>query len=143
VDALKVQAKHFDEGKPPLDQLPFKALSQVAHVMAFGAKKYGRYNWRAGQAWTKYAASTLRHTFAWIYGEDTDPESGFSHLAHAVCNLIFLMEWQRTGVGEDDRYHPLVATPVAELCPTCEGLKTYNGKTCALCGGSGLRVPRK
>lgn len=101
---LKPSASHFDAGKAPLDQLPFHSLMAVAKVMDFGAKKYGRYNWRAGQEWTRYAASGLRHLYAWISGEDNDPESGISHLAHGVCNLLFLLEWQRTGKGEDDRY---------------------------------------
>ena len=40
-----------------------------------------------------------RHIFAWWGGEDKDPETGFSHLAHAACCLLFLMEFQRNGWG--------------------------------------------
>ena len=45
-----------------------------------------------------------RHIFAWWGGQDKDPETGFSHLAHAGCCLIFLMEYQRNGYGTDDRF---------------------------------------
>jgi hypothetical protein len=41
--------------------------------------------------------------FAWWRGEDTDPETGLSHLAHAGCCLMFLMEYQRNSWGTDDR----------------------------------------
>ncbi len=45
-----------------------------------------------------------RHIFAWWGGEDKDPETGFSHLAHAGCCLLFLMEFQRNSWGTDDRF---------------------------------------
>jgi hypothetical protein len=33
----------------------------------------------------------MRHIAAWQSTGNTDPESGHHHLAHAACNLIFLM----------------------------------------------------
>ncbi len=36
--------------------------------------------------------------------EYRDPETGFSHLAHAGCCLIFLMEFQSNEWGTDDRF---------------------------------------
>lgn len=97
-------ALHDDSTKPPMAMLPNGPLRAVAQVMAMGAKKYGDHNWRKGSQWTRYASSALRHIFAWLAGEDNDPESGLSHLAHAVCNLLFILEWQQVGVGVDDRY---------------------------------------
>lgn len=96
-------ASHDDLTKPPLAQIPGEPLREVASVLAFGAKKYGWHNWRGGSEWVRYASSALRHIFAWLGGENRDPESGCLHLAHAICNLMFIMEWQRTDVGEDDR----------------------------------------
>jgi len=54
--------------------------------------------------WTRLVGASLRHIFAWIAGEEKDPESGISHIAHATCNLVFLLEYILTSTGEDDRY---------------------------------------
>jgi hypothetical protein len=80
------------------------ALEQIAKVLAAGAEKYDDHNWRGGFKWTRLAGSTLRHLFAWLGGEDTDPETGLSHLAHAGCNVMFLLEHEAHNLGEDDRW---------------------------------------
>ena len=90
--------------KPPLDLLPSAAMEEIAEVFAFGANKYGAYNWARGARWGRYFAALLRHVWAWWRGEDRDPESGKSHLAHAGASLLFLMEYQRNGWGTDDRF---------------------------------------
>jgi hypothetical protein len=97
-------AMRANVNKLRLDLLPFKAIEDIAEVITFGTKKYDENNWRKGFPWTSLIASALRHIFAWIQGEDTDPESGLSHIAHAGCNLLFLLETIRTERGEDDRY---------------------------------------
>jgi hypothetical protein len=89
--------------KPRLDLLPAGALTEIAQVLTFGAEKYGAHNWSRGTAWSRYYAALLRHLFAWWGGEDRDPETGASHLAHAGCCLLFLLEYQRHGWGSDDR----------------------------------------
>jgi hypothetical protein len=76
----------------------------VARVLAHGAEKYDPYNWCNGTRWGRCYRALLSHAWAWWRGEDTDPESGLSHLAHCICNLLFLMEYQRNGWGEDDRF---------------------------------------
>lgn len=96
----------FDDGKPDLSLLPPEALTEIAKVLTFGAKKYAAHNWRKGFKWTRVFASTLRHLFAWLRGEDLDPETGLSHLAHAGCNVLFLLTFVLTKTGEDDRYKP-------------------------------------
>jgi hypothetical protein len=41
---------------------------------------------------------------AWNDGESVDPETGISHLAHAACNLLFLLDYEaRNMVDFDDR----------------------------------------
>jgi hypothetical protein len=40
----------------------------------------------------RYYAAALRHLPAWRGGEELDPESGLTHLAHALANAAFLME---------------------------------------------------
>lgn len=93
----------FDQDKPPLDLLPMEALIQVADVLKDGAIKYGRNNWQKGMRWTRLLGGALRHLFAWGKGEDTDPETGRSHLAHAACCVLFLISYQTYQKGDDDR----------------------------------------
>ena len=93
-----------DKPKTRFDLIPFAAIGEIADVLAFGAGKYGTNNWCAGAGWGRYFSALCRHIFAWWGGEDKDPETGCSHLAHAGCCLIFLMEYQRNGWGTDDRF---------------------------------------
>jgi hypothetical protein len=90
--------------KPRLELLPGAALEQIAEVLTYGAAKYDANNWCRGARWGRYYAALLRHLFAWWRGEDRDAETGLSHLAHAGCCLLFLMEYQRNGWGSDDRF---------------------------------------
>jgi hypothetical protein len=90
--------------KPRLELLPMVGLEQIAEVLTYGAAKYEANNWRRGARWGRYFAALLRHVFAWWRGEDRDPETGMSHLAHAGCCLLFLMEYQQSGLGTDDRF---------------------------------------
>lgn len=91
-------------GKTRFDLVPFEAVADIADVLAYGAHKYSANNWCRGADWSRYFAALCRHVFAWWNGEDRDPETGLSHLAHAGCCLIFLMQYQRHGWGTDDRF---------------------------------------
>ena len=95
--------KH-DQGKPDLTLIPRSALEAQARVMGFGARKYGRDNYRQGFPYTRLLAAALRHITAFNDGEDQDPESGESHLAHALCCIAMLIECQRLGTASDDRF---------------------------------------
>ena len=53
--------------------------------------------------WSQCYAPAMRHLLAWWQGEDTDPESGMPHLWHAETDVGFLVEYERTGKGMDDR----------------------------------------
>lgn len=90
--------------KPRLELLPGVALEQISEVLTLGAAKYGANNWARGARWGRYYAALLRHLFAWWRGKDCDDETGLSHLAHAGCCLLFLMEYQRNSWGTDDRF---------------------------------------
>lgn len=95
--------KH-DQNKPGIALIPGEAIIEIAKAYDFGAKKYSAHNWRQGFEWLRISSAALRHIFAWISGEDKDPESGLSHLAHACCNLMMLITFQTTKTGTDDRY---------------------------------------
>ena len=97
-------ALKFDTDKLPLHLLSTEAMNQTAAVLKFGAQKYAEHNWRAGFAWSRPLSAAMRHITAFNDGEDTDPESGLSHLAHAACCIMFLLEFEKTHPHLDDRY---------------------------------------
>jgi hypothetical protein len=99
-------ALKFDDGKLPLHLLSTEAMNQTAAVLAFGAEKYAAHNWRKGFVWSRPLSATMRHITAFNAGEDKDPESGLSHLAHAACCIMFLLEFEKTHKELDDRYKP-------------------------------------
>lgn len=73
--------------------LPPKAINEVAKVLTFGAQKYDEENWRKlDNLQSRYTSGALRHIFAHIDSETLDTESGLSHLAHAICCLLFKLE---------------------------------------------------
>lgn len=93
-----------DGDKNRLELLPVGPLQDIAEILTFGAKKYADHNWRNGFKWSRLIGACLRHLFAWAGGQDKDPETGKSHLAHAGCCILFLLEHEKRGLGEDDRY---------------------------------------
>jgi hypothetical protein len=103
----------YNAGKPQLDLIPTEQLTQIAEVFGFGADKYGRNNWRhdgSTTSWSETYASIQRHLTAWNDCEDVDPESGFTHLAHAATQIIILMNHAKH-VNQDDRFREEL-TPV-------------------------------
>ena len=97
----------YDDQKPPLGLIPPECLEDIAVVFGFGAEKYGVNNWRDDQhenSWIRTYYSIKRHLNKWHSGEDIDPESGMSHLAHATTQLMILMTAQSEHPEVDDRY---------------------------------------
>ena len=94
----------FDSDKPRLELLSNYAITEMAHVLAYGASKYGDDNWRKGIAWRRLTGAALRHILAFQDGEDLDPETNRSHLAHAMCMIMFALESTRTHPELDDRW---------------------------------------
>jgi hypothetical protein len=91
-----------DAGKARTDLLPFGALEEVAHVMTFGATKYAPYNWH-GLSVSRLFGASLRHLWAFWRGEDNDPETGRSHLAHAACCVLMVLDQMLDRPEFDDR----------------------------------------
>jgi len=100
-----------DGGKPQINMVPFELIQGVAGVLEFGAAKYCKDNWKKGMDWTRCWDSAQRHMWAWQNGEDFDPESGKSHLAHAASNIAFLMWYAENRPEFDDR------TPKSTMSP--------------------------
>lgn len=69
-----------------------------------GEQKYGRYNYCEGMEVSRLAGASLRHIYQWLAGEDTDPESGASHLGHARCCLAMIIETVHLGTAKDNRH---------------------------------------
>jgi len=95
--------KH-DNGKEPLDLVPYEALQEIARVLDFGKQKYGRANWANGINYSRLIAAAMRHLNQYNSGIDTDNETGISHAAHAACNLMFLLWMEKNRPDMDDRW---------------------------------------
>ena len=90
-----------DHSKPRWDLLPLDAVRPIVDVLTFGAVKYSDDNWQTvPNGERRYFAALLRHLQAWQAGEQNDPESGLTHLAHAGCCLVLLL-WFETHPQED------------------------------------------
>lgn len=85
------KADRYNTGKPELSY-PLSArfaLEGVADVMAFGAKKYSRDNWKKGLPLEATLDSLLRHLTKLLDGETIDEESGCHHLDLLATNALF------------------------------------------------------
>lgn len=104
----------FDEGKARIELIAPEFLFATAQVLTFGAQKYADRNWEKGMKWSRCFGAMMRHMWTWwggkgpttksfLFGE-MDSETGFSHLWHAACCLMFLIAYEQRGSGEDDRF---------------------------------------
>jgi hypothetical protein len=86
-----------DAGKLDWTLVPWDALVPIVRVLEYGATKYERDNWlNVPDSTRRYTAALLRHVLAYASGEEKDPDTGESHLAHAGCCLLFLLSHRRT-----------------------------------------------
>jgi Domain of unknown function (DUF5664) len=92
-----------DGGKDPWHLAPWDAFCAIVRVIGFGAEKYAPRNWENGMDWSRVFSAAQRHLTSWWDGENTDPETGMSHLWHAGCCLVFLIAYERRKTGKDDR----------------------------------------
>lgn len=77
------------------------AIQGLLNIVDYGMRKYSNRppdNWKQVQdGKNRYFSAALRHLVAWKSGEALDPESGQSHLHHALCNIAFLAELDSEG----------------------------------------------
>jgi hypothetical protein len=90
--------------KAPMSTVSGPVLAEVGVAMLEGAAKYGRHNYRAvGVRSSVYYDATMRHLIGWWEGEDTDPDSGLSHITKAITSLVVLRDAMLQDKVEDDR----------------------------------------
>ena len=93
IEDAQPEGRKLDGGKAIMGAIPPDAELAVARVLTFGAEKYARDNWRkVPDMDVRYMDAALRHLNAYRRGESVDSESGESHLAHAACCIMFLLQ---------------------------------------------------
>lgn len=93
------------KGRKPqrMELVPWRSVAAISEVYAFGAAKYDEHNWLRGYAWSLSFGALMRHLAAFWAGEDDDPESGLSHLAHAGFHVLALLTFTERFASLDDR----------------------------------------
>lgn len=100
--------KH-DAGKDPWQLLPWDALRVITYILRYGADKYEPRNWERGMDYDRLFRAAIEHLVSWWERDDKgrgpgmDPETGYSHLWHAACCVLFLITYEIRGVGTDNR----------------------------------------
>lgn len=94
----------FDAKKPPISIVPREFVEATAKAFAYGAGKYGRDNFKKGIEVTRTIDAALRHIFAFLDGEELDPESLEGHLSHASASLAMTIYNLKHHPELDDRY---------------------------------------
>ncbi len=92
--------------KPAIQYVPVALIAECADALAEGRIKYGTAKWRETQTEAMtYLGGALRHIFAYIDGEDIDPDSitGKTHLAGAIASLAILVDCIAMGTVVDNR----------------------------------------
>ena len=97
------QALRYNMGKLEWSLVDFDSLEGLVKVLEYGCHKYARNNWKKGMPVTKVSESLMRHLFAFLRGEDVDPESGCRHISHVMCNAMFIEYIMREKPHYDDR----------------------------------------
>lgn len=103
IERMKGQALRYNEGKLSWSMVDFDSLEGLVRVLEYGAHKYSKNNWKKGMPVTQVSESLMRHLFAFLRGEDVDPESGLRHISHVMCNAMFLEYILREKPHFDDR----------------------------------------
>lgn len=92
----------------PYDLVPFQEMTEAyVRVAEFGAKKYEPWNWSKGLSRVQILGSLLRHTFAYLRGEETDKDSGLNHTDHILWNAVALAHNVRWNLEDGRRVEPL------------------------------------
>lgn len=88
----EVETQRFNEGKTDWTLVHFPSLKPLLSVLAYGANKYSKDNWKNGGVNTEKTVimqSMLRHVLALAGGEERDKESKLHHIGHIMANCMF------------------------------------------------------
>lgn len=97
--------KRLDAGKARLELVPRMPLWLAAEAYGVGADKYERLGWRRNpMEWSRVRSAADRHMDKWWeLGETHDQTDGQHHLGAVLFGILTLAEYERLGIGEDDR----------------------------------------
>jgi hypothetical protein len=102
--------KKYNNGKPMMSLVRPEFTTAIAEVLTYGFEKYDEkrgdiQNYLKGDGfhYSEIYDSLQRHLNQWYSGIDKDDETNKSHLAHAGANLMFLLTYELTQKGIDDR----------------------------------------
>lgn len=95
--------------KPNFDTIPGNVMLELGAAMLEGSLKYGAHNYRVAGVRAKiYYSAAKRHlTKFWDFGENTDPDSGISHITKAIACLVVLRDSMMMENWVDDRPPPV------------------------------------
>ena len=91
---IPVHGRKDDDNKPRYDLISPIAQHEMVAVLTYGAAKYTDRNWEGGIRYGRLFAAAMRHLWAWWGGERYDTETGFHHLAHCMCCVMFLLHYE-------------------------------------------------
>ena len=124
-----------DGGKLRVDLVSPAFIEAVASIRTYGVKKYGdSENWRK-VAPERYVAAAMRHFEAYRKGETHDSESGFPHLWHCACNLMFLIDMEAEKAKTATAYELMKTLSLEEMTEVITHISA--GLTNSLLKGSG------
>lgn len=90
----------YNEWKVDWTLVDFPSIESLPKVLAYGAGKYERDNWKLG--WDKattecFIGCAMRHMVAMMNWEMVDEESGELHSGHVMANMMFINYHEKDG----------------------------------------------
>ena len=85
-------------------QIPAGPLLELAEHYGRGAEKYDAHNFRKGYNWSLSIDALNRHLWAFVQGEDIDPETGSKHITAVAWHALALSSFMDEHPEYDDRY---------------------------------------
>jgi hypothetical protein len=89
---MEEKGSKYDGDKLRWDLLDLGLVEEVVKILTFGANKYSPNNWqKVENGEDRYYAALMRHLTEYRKGNRIDEESGLNHLSHLMCNVLFLL----------------------------------------------------
>lgn len=104
-----------DQYKARYDLIEWRTIDDMAEIMATGAAAHGDQGWKTlPDAEDRYFSAAMRHLVAWRNGDTIDGDSGYPHLAHVMCNIMFLSEFDKMAAARAIPEEMMVLKPMAK-----------------------------